>query len=165
LIDTSLLFPFLIWQFSQFAHISVDHSVLAPITSVHLQEALRWYLDFAKPIRTSPHVIAEIHGLVKSRAKWKGARVGDFWRFAHDKLSSLGLQEELVRVEDMEVEALAEFGPTDASILTLANLTLAKKRRTVVLTEDPHLRGKCALQEISVLSCWDVLAEWQKNQV
>lgn len=160
LVDAGLLFPFLVWRFSEFASISVGASELAPITSEHSRAAFLWYLDLAKPIGTSPHVIAEIHGLVKSRLKWKGNRLESFWKYAQKELSRLGLQEELVKVTEMEPKALGGFGPTDAAILALAKMWNA-----IVLTADRRLRSECAGQEISVLSYSEVLDKWLENQV
>ncbi len=160
LVDTSLLFPFLVWRFSEIEGIRLDTPLLAPITSDHLRKALLWYLDIGKPIQTSPHVIAEIHGLLKSRARWKGARLESFWEFAKGELSRLGLQEMIVTVAEMELKTLRALGPTDAAILALG-----KRAGTVVLAEDGPLRAECARQEISVLSCSAVFAEWQKSQI
>jgi len=163
LIYTDVLFAFVLWRFSiKFPKIHFKPSALGPLQSVHLREPLLWYFKRVKPLQTSPHVIAEMHGWAMSRSK-AGLRrpaLGYFWRLAQEELTRLGLEEGLIRVTDMELETLRSFGPIETAILTLA-----KRQGTVVLTEDGRLRGECAHQEISVLSCSDVLAEWQENQV
>ncbi len=160
LVDTNILFGFLLWRFSAETGIAIDPSALGPLRSEPLRETLRWYLHRAKPIQTSPHVIAEIHGLAKSRAHLRGPKLESFWGCAQEELLSLGLEEHLVRVIEMEREDLRLFGPTDTSILTLAGA-----RRGVVLTEDGKLRSRCVKQEVGVLTCNEVLAHWQDETV
>ena len=158
LVDTNILFDFLLWKFSTKTKAPVDLSVLVRLGSVSLREPLRWYFDLARPLQTSPHVIAEIHGLAKSKAHLRGPVLESFWSFAQGELIRLRLQEELVKVTEMERETLRLFGPTDTSLLALA-----AKPGSVVLTEDGELRGRCAKQEIKVLTCSDVLDLWQRS--
>lgn len=156
LVDTNILFDFLLWRFSVENGMNVERLPLGPLRPTPLREPLLWYLDRAKPIQTSPHVIAEIHGLLKSRAGWKGVRLESFWGFAQAELVRLGLEEDLVKVTEMESETLRSLGPTDTAIVVLA-----AKLGSVVFTEDGELRGWCAKQEIGLLNCSDGLALWQ----
>jgi len=161
LVYTDVLFGFVLWQFSiKFPEIQFKRSALGPLQSGLLGKPLLWYFKLAKPLQTSPHVIAEIHGWAMSRAHLYRPALGYFWSLAHEELIRFGLEEELIRFAEMKLETLRSFGPTETAILALA-----KRPGGVVLTEDGRLRGECAHQEISVLSCSDVLAEWQENQV
>jgi rRNA-processing protein FCF1 len=157
LLDTNVLFGFLLWQFSTKTQTEVDRSALGPLRPEPLREPMRWYFDVAKPLQTCPHVIAEIHGLARSRAGLHGPVLQSFWSFAQVELSRLGLREELVKVTEMEGETLRLFGPTDTALLALA-----AKPGGLVLTDDHELMGRCAKQEIPVLRCSDVLDMWQR---
>jgi rRNA-processing protein FCF1 len=119
-------------------------------------QALNWFLDRYKPIYTSPHVIAEINGLLKARAKWKEPRLSAFWQFAQEELIKLVLKEHLIELVTMNREDLGEFGPTDDSILELA----ARTGRAVI-TEDGALGGRLKRGQIRVLNRWEIFAHWQ----
>lgn len=83
-----------------------------------------------------------------------------FWSVAQEELMRFGIEEELIRVAEMQFEMLRSFGPIETSILVLA-----KRLGAVVLTDDSRLRNECGRHEIRVLSCGEVLATWQQYQV
>ncbi len=155
-IDTNTLFEFLLWRFCKNKDIALPTCLMDTPPEEDARRALQWYLDSAKPVHTSPHVIAEIHGLIKSRAKWKEPRTAEFWQHAQAELNRLRLQEHLVELVNMNRDDLAMFGPTDDSILEIAT-----RADRVVITDDGALRGRLTQEEISVLSRWEILAHWQ----
>jgi hypothetical protein len=117
-----------------------------------------WYLPLAKPITSSPEVIAEIHGLAirhRPRLPLQG-----FWEFAQNELSQLGLDEVLVKLADMKTPLLSSLGPTDTSLLQIAQLPTSFRR--LVFTEDAKLRDQCQEKEIEVLTVSEVLSLWQQ---
>jgi hypothetical protein len=156
LVDANLLFDYLVWQFCVQADPPIEVPNLQKLSTPDLKEAFRWYLDLAKPIQTSPHVIAEIQGLAKSRLRWYGKTLAPFWRFAQQELVRLGLQEDLIRVVEMDRDDLPSFGPTDTSLLTLA-----ARPDSLMLTDDGALRGRCDEKQIRVWGSSEILAEWQ----
>jgi hypothetical protein len=158
IIDTNVLYEFLLWRFSQNVRIPIPESASEYLSSDYLRTAFKWYIEAARPIYTSPHVIAEIHGLIQSRADWHGQRLGDFWGFAQGELARLRLEERLVQVREMKLEDLKSFGPIDSSILKLAAPT-----GSVVVTEDRALRGELMQREVEVLDCSAILALWQES--
>ncbi len=97
MVDANLLLDYLAWRFSAQAIRPFPEPNLQHLSDPNLKEAFSWYLELAKPILTSPHVIAEIQGLAKSRLDWHGKRLEYFWRFAQQELTRLRLQEQLVR--------------------------------------------------------------------
>ena len=157
-VDTNILFDFLVWRFCTDIGIPVPDCVDVTFAAENSRLALRWYLEGAKPVHTSPHVLAEIHGLIKARAKWKEPGISEFWQYAQAELIRLQLAEHLIAIVNMNREDLGEFGPTDDSILELA----AKTGRPVI-TEDGSLRGRLTREQIRVLSRWDILAHWQRR--
>jgi hypothetical protein len=156
LVDANLLFDYLVWQFCVQADPPIEVPNLQKLSTPDLKEAFRWYLDLAKPIQTSPHVVAEIHGLAKSRLEWYGERLASFWRFAQRELARLRLQEDIIRILEMDPDDLPSFGPIDTSLLALA-----ARSDSLVLTDEGKLRGRCDEKQISVWGSYDVLAEWQ----
>ena len=74
LVDVNLLFDYLVWQFCVQADPPIEVPKLQKLSTPDLKDAFRWYLDLAKPIQTSPHVVAEIQGL-RSQG-WNGTAKG-----------------------------------------------------------------------------------------
>jgi hypothetical protein len=68
IVDTNILFDFLVWRFHTETQTRIHPSLLDYISSKPMHE-LKWYLDAAKPIRTAFHVVAELHGLTKKRTQ------------------------------------------------------------------------------------------------
>jgi rRNA-processing protein FCF1 len=127
-------------------------------------EALKWYLNAAKPIQTVFHVIAELHGLTKKKTQkkpeWTTSTRESFWRFVWEELAQIQLEEHPVRIAEMNPEDLAKVGPTDASILVLAI-----RLDAVVLTEDGPLRDQCTAREIRVLNYDRVRELWTETTI
>jgi hypothetical protein len=157
-VDTNLLFDYLVWRFSAQADPPIPEPSLQRLSTPDLKEAFRWYLNLAKPIQTSPHVIAEIQGLAKSRLDWYGERLASFWRFAQGELARLRLQEQLIRIVEMDPDDLPSFGPTDTSLLALAART-----DSLMLTDEGELRGRCDRRQIRAWGSSEILAEWQDH--
>jgi len=156
-VDTNILFDFLLWRFCSDAHIRLPECLDDTAVADDSRRAPHWYLKGAKPVHASPHVIAEIHGLMKARAKWHGPRVSEFWLYAQTELARLKLAEHLIELVNMNSDDLARFGPTDDSILELS----ARTGRAVI-TDDGALRERLTRGEIPVLSRWEIVAHWQR---
>jgi rRNA-processing protein FCF1 len=157
-IDTNVLFDFLLWRFCVETQTEFPGCISDSAAEKDTMRALHWYLDQAKPILTSPHVIAEIHGLVRARARWRGARISAFWLFAQEELRRLSLDERLIKLVNMPSKDLAAFGPTDDSILELAVQT-----HGTAVTGDHHLIGRLRKEQIRVLERHEILALWQER--
>jgi len=157
-VDTNILFDFLLWRFSTDAGIRLPECLDDTAVAEDSRRALHWYLEGAKPVHTSPHVIAEIHGLIKARAKWQEPRLSEFWLYAQTELARLRLAEHLIELVNMNSDDLARFGPTDDSILELS----ARTGRAVI-TDDGALRGRLTRGQIPVLSRWEIVAHWQRS--
>ena len=157
IVDTNILFDFLVWRFHTKTQTDIHPSLLHHLSSKPM-EALEWYLNAAKPVQTAFHVIAELHGLTKKKPDWTGPTRESFWRFARTELSGMDLGEHPVTIVEMDLEDLAQLGPTDASILILAI-----RLEAVVLTEDGGLRERCSGKEIRVLNYDTVLELWKQS--
>lgn len=160
IIDTTLLFEFLLWRF--YEEVSGGEKPGSPpaysyqyLPDWRTRHAFLWYISKAKPIETSPHVIAEIHGLAK-RARMVQPRLGIFWKFAQGELAQLRLEERFVPLEEMGANDLQYFGPADTSLLQRAR-TSGK----ALLTGEREI-GKA--KDVRILTSWDLLALWEKEQ-
>jgi rRNA-processing protein FCF1 len=160
LVDTNVMFDFLLWRFCIANQTPLPGCISDYFSTEVSRKALLWYLDEAKPIHTSPHVIAEINGLVRGKTGWRKdqTRLSKFWRFAKEELARLQLSEHLLEVAEMNGDDLGAFGPTDCAILQLAI-----PMDGVVVTEDGDLRRRILKEGIRVLSCKDILDLWQKS--
>jgi predicted nucleic acid-binding protein len=161
IIDTNILFDFLVWRFHNKTQTDIHPSLHAHLSTKPL-EAFEWYLDAAKPVHTTFHVIAEIQGLMKKRTQknpeWTNATRDSFWRFTREELSLVELREHPVTLAEMDPEVLAQLGPTDASILVLAI-----RLDAIVLTEDGGLRKCCSAKGVRDYNYQRVLELWEQS--
>ena len=70
IIDSNVLFDFLLWRYCVGTGIEFPGCLSGTSAEKYTMQALQWFFDEAKPIHTSPHVIAEINGLLQARADW-----------------------------------------------------------------------------------------------
>lgn len=158
-VDTNILFDFLVWRFSTDAGGQIPPPLLTLVRSRPLKE-LDWYLDAARPIQTSSQVVAEIHWLARSRARLRDRSLHSFWTLARQEFERLELAEYLVTMVEMDLEDLVKYGPADASVLRLAI-----RRDAAVLTSDGPLGERCVEQEIRVLNYDRVLELWKQSMI
>ncbi len=158
IVDTNLLFDFLLWRFSDSLKILPLLAELKYLKAAPYRASLQWYFKIAKPITTCPEVIAEIHGHAE---RTPGLQLKNFWKFAQSELAELGLNEELIKVVDMDADILSTLGPTDTALLRLGMLYQTQKQP--ILTEDTKLAGHCRKRELSIITKYDVLSVWQAN--
>ena len=157
IVNTDVLFDFLLWQFSVSFKMPTLLFKLRYLTYDFYRESVQWYFTFAKPIITCLEVIAEIHG--HAEGMLRGHKLGNFWSLAKEQLTELGLNEKLVELIQMDGDTLSSLGPTDTALLHLSH-----QIRQPVLTEDGKLATKCRSWELPVLSVTDILAYWQQYE-
>lgn len=159
IVDTGPLFDFLLWRFSD----SIKNPRLSEagryLKSYSDKRSLQWYFTVAKPIITCPQVIAEIHRHAQEN-KLRGLYLERFWRFAQSELKNLGLDENLIKLADMDSEILSALGPTNTALLQMACNSPDLSRP--ILTEDFRLAGQCRKREVSVLNIAQITALWQE---
>lgn len=101
-----------------------------------------------RPLGTTPYVIAEIHGLAKSRPKLHSQDLSSFWRHSIDFLVARNLDESLVGLIDLMdlTEVICDIGPSDTAIIHLAHTEGA-----VLLTTDRRLLARAREQSVIVM--------------
>lgn len=152
IVDTGPLFDFLWLRYCEDYHRRDLLSGLRYLTSSDLREAIRWYFGIAKPILTCPQVIAEVHNHAMKRLG--NDKLQEFWKIAHKELIELELDEDLVRLLEMDSEILCTFGPTDTALISMA---VRRQMSHPVLTMDGKVIGHCRRKEIKVLSLGEII--------
>ena len=155
IVDTGPLFDFLLWRFSESSRIPNLFSKLIYLTNDPYKKSVQWYFAVAKPITTCPQVIAEIHRHAEKQLR--GVYLRNFWVFAQKELIELGLNEELVKLVEMDSDTLSSFGPADTALLRIAT-----DLNRPVFTAEGKLAGLCRKKEVSVLGIADILSIWQQ---
>ena len=152
MVDTGPLFDFLLWKYSvRFKQEDKFIPKLQCLNTSDLIVSMEWFLEKAKPILTSPGVIAEVHR--HAQGHLKGASLGDFWKIAQEILQALGLQEQLCQFSELDEEELTKFYPVDTSLIEIT-----RRENRVLLTSDMKLEGYCRTNRISVLSTGELPA-------
>lgn len=102
-------------------------------------------------LRTTAGVVAEMNRTVQEARKFGGPAVpARFWSLAREEFRQLQVDERLVRLLDMQSRSLSEFGPTDASLLALADAEDTPKPCTV-LTGDSDFFRRCGSARVEML--------------
>lgn len=97
IVDTGPFFDFLLSRFSQEIRTPSLLNGLRYLNTDFKIKSIQWYFSVAKPITTSPHVIAEIHQHAQKQLEHKSYTEA-FWKFAQIELNELGLKEQLVEL-------------------------------------------------------------------
>lgn len=94
---------------------------------------------------TSASVVVELNGWIQ-RTRPKRGHPG-LWELVYEEFRKMGMEEDVVKLLDMELDLVAKFGPTDVSLLEIARRNLTQ--RPVILTVDGALHAKCKKEQIS----------------
>jgi len=87
---------------------------------------------------TSASVVAELYHWIRQTDPTGQKKI---WNRVYEEFRATGMDEEVVRLVDMDINLVAEFGPVDVSLIELARLHFADT--PLVLTTDKPLHGKC----------------------
>lgn len=87
---------------------------------------------------TSAYVVSELNYWIRKTEDKGQAKL---WYRAYSEFRDMGMTEEVTPLLAMDIDMVAHFGPTDASLIELA--TLHQSEDPVVLTVDRKLCGHC----------------------
>jgi len=93
---------------------------------------------------TSASVVAELYHQIRETEQ-KGRP--QLWELVYEEFRNMSMDEDVVRLLDMEPDLIAKYGPIDVSLLEIARRNLG--RRPVILTLDSHLHAECKKAQIS----------------
>ncbi|MEW6095620.1 MAG: hypothetical protein AB1567_03720 [bacterium] len=130
IMDTGPLLDFLLA--SCFKTFPIKH--LQYIKNERQYKNLRDYIFSTESILLTPYVIAEMNYHVR---KIKNKEIiSKFWRLALEFLSDDKFQEEIIKIIEINLQELLEWGITDASLIILG-----EKTNLSILTGDSSLWG------------------------
>src|ERR1700687_1501692 len=73
--------------------------------------------SFRQMTTTSASVVVELYHWIRETEPYGRSKL---WRRVYDEFQSMGMDEEVVRLLDMDVSFVMRFGPVDGSLLELA---------------------------------------------
>lgn len=101
---------------------------------------------------TTPHVVAEISSRI-IRTEQKGH--SSIWGLVYREFSSMGMDEDVLKLLEMPQRLVADFGAVDASVLTLASRLAGIK--PLVLSIDSALIAECRRAGVKAMNLWEVI--------
>ena len=115
-------------------------------------EAFSHYIGTFQTKSTTASVVAELHSWVRETAP-PGRK--DIWSLIYDEFRGMGMEEHLVKLLDMPVDLVARCGPTDVSLLKLAQRQIDSD--PVILTIDRELRSECLNAKIRAVQIHEIV--------
>jgi hypothetical protein len=105
----------------------------------------RFLALFSQITTTSAAVVVELYHWIR---KTEPNGQSKLWRRVYDEFRNMGMDEEVVKLLDMDPDFVVRFGPVDGSLLRLAQRHAA--RNPLILTTDYPLYGECKKSVIDV---------------
>ena len=158
IVDTGALMTALLLNFVRMMKASREkqQKIVNEVVANYFHNSTRLQSDYLsrfskeiRPLRTTAHVIAEIHGRARSRLALHGEDLCSFWRHSFDFMLGKDLDESLVKLIDLREsnKVVCEIGVIDAAIIHLTH-----KEGGVLLSTDHHLMGRAQEQGVAVIS-------------
>jgi hypothetical protein len=97
----------------------------------------RFLTSFRKRI-TSASVVAELYYWIRDTDRTGQKRL---WERAREEFENMGMEENVVRLLDMDLNLVAKYGPTDVSLIEIARQN--RPQKPVILTLDNRLYAEC----------------------
>lgn len=101
---------------------------------------------------TTPYVILELGHWVRETKHAGRERI---WSLVYEELQRMGLAEQMIKLLDMPRELVARYGPTDVSLLRLAQKYVNSD--PVVLTIDQELWSECWKANIRAVHIHEII--------
>jgi len=92
---------------------------------------------------TSASVVAELYGKIQDTQR-KGR--SQLWGLVYEEFRNMSMDEDVVRLLDMQSDFVAKYGPTDVSLIEIARQNVDQK--PVILTLDSQLYTECMRAQI-----------------
>ena len=101
--------------------------------------------SFRQATTTSASVVLELYNWIRETEDRGQSKL---WRRVYEEFQNMGMNEEVVRLLDMDVEFVLRFGPVDGGLLGLARRYAG--RNPLILTTDSPLHGECKKAGLNV---------------
>lgn len=93
---------------------------------------------------TSASVVAQLHRFIRETDR-PGQR--QMWALVFEEFEKMDMDEDVVKLLDMDLDLITAHGPTDVSLIEIARRNL--NQRPVILTLDRQLHAECRKAQIS----------------
>lgn len=132
-----------IWELV--VHYAVNHLGFASLRrklrhfeSTEAYEQCGTFLSSFRKKTTSASVVAQLYNFIRDTEQ-NGQRL--LWKRVYEEFENMGMDEEVVKLLDMDPGLIARYGPTDVSLIEIARRNLTQK--PVILTLDIPLHSEC----------------------
>lgn len=102
------------------------------------------FLSSFRKKTTSASVVAQLYSFIRETDR-AGQR--HIWAQVYEEFERMGMDEDVVKLLDMDADLIAKYGPTDVSLIEIARRNLSQK--PVILTLDAPLHSECRKAGIS----------------
>jgi hypothetical protein len=114
------------------------------------------FIGSFKSKTTSASVVAELYAWIRKTKPDSGHK--ELWNILYEEFRNMGMDEEVVRLLEMDIRLVARFGPVDVSLLGLVRRHVS--REPLVLTIDSALQGECMKAGYRVRHLEEVVQGW-----
>ncbi|MEW6606323.1 MAG: hypothetical protein AB1414_02555 [bacterium] len=150
IMDTGPLFDLLLancwWKY--FRTFPTEH--LRYIRNERQYKNLRDYIFSIELILITPYVLAEINYQLR-KIKDKDGIYNKFWKLTIELLKDNKFQEGVIKIVEIDLQALSNFGLTDAVLILLTGNT-----RLPIFTGDSPLKNYCKVKGLDSLFIYDI---------
>lgn len=150
-LDTGPLLDYFLLEFFEQAGKQMPPQLASAVRLMHSNERLKGsfekLLKTQGPFLTSPGVFIELCRHVQAGREY----AAELREFFQQRFQRLRIEERHVSVEALDPRLLKDYGPVDASLMTLAQQEPREKR--VLVTMDQPLYGACVKHRVR---CMDV---------
>lgn len=102
---------------------------------------------------TTAHVVSEISSWIMQKTEPKGHF--EIWGLVYGEFSSMGMDEDVLKLVKMPQQLVADFGATDAGVLQLASSL--GRTKPMVLSADSALIEECKRAGVDAKGLWEVI--------
>jgi hypothetical protein len=102
------------------------------------------FLSSFRKKTTSASVVAELYYWIRETEPMGHKQL---WERVYQEFENMGMDENVVKLLDMQLELVTRYGPVDASLLEIARRNARQK--PVILTLDSRLHAECVKAQIS----------------
>jgi rRNA-processing protein FCF1 len=104
---------------------------------------------------TTSSVVAELYRWIRDNKQ----QISPLWKLTYDEFKKMGMEEEVVKLLEMQRDLVAQCGPTDAGLLSLAQKYAASN--PTVVTIDRELWSECKKAKVDTIHVDEIMNPWK----
>ena len=143
ILDTGPIWELVLYNaVTQFRFASLRPS-LTHFVSIEAYEHCGTFLTSFRKKTTSASVVAQLYNFIRGTDK-RGQR--QLWELVYEEFRRMDMDEDVVKLLDMDLDLIARYGPTDVSLIEIALRNF--RQDPVILTLDSPLHSECTKARI-----------------